>query len=185
MKKKSKKNVLVYLSALLITLSLFHNKHKKNEIEKSIIDRPYEICGTYNRGNIYICNSLSNIDKVYEVCNENDVVVVDQCNLKDPNMKIVSSYKITDKEEMKQILNVIKEYCNDKHSNFERSLKSMQNEWIVHNICSNLSIKRDHTDDVDLNNSDEKLYNSKIIGKIIGNWYKNLYHFKKNDIIFL
>lgn len=169
MKKKSKKNILVYLSALLVALSLSQSKHKKSEIETDTNDKSYEICGTYNRGNIYVCKTLSNVDKVYEVCNENDVVVVDQCDLKDPNMKIVSSYKITDKEEMKQILNVIKDYCNDKHPNFERSIKSMQNEWIVHNICSNLSIKRDHTDDVDLNNGDETLYNSKIIGKIVGN----------------
>ena len=169
MKKKNKKNVLVYFSTLLVILSLFHNKHKKSEIEESINDETYEIYGTYNRGNIYICDSLSNVDKVYEVCDENDVVVVDQCNLNDPNMKIVSSYKITDKEEMNQILNVIKEYCYSKHSNFKRSINSMQNEWIVHNICSNFSIKRDHTDDVDLNNGDETLYKSKIIGKIIGN----------------
>lgn len=169
MKKKSKKNILVYLSAFLVALSLSQSKHKKSEIETDTKDKIYEICGTYNRGNIYVCKALTNVDKVYEVCNENDVVVVDQCDLKDPNMKIVSSYKITDKEEMKQILNVIKDYCNDKHSNFERSIKSMQNEWIVHNICSNLSIKRDHTDDVDLNNGDESLYNSKIIGKIVGN----------------
>lgn len=169
MKKKSKKNILVYLSALLVALSLSQSKHKKSEIETDTKDKLYEICGTYNRGNIYVCKALTNVDKVYEVCNENDVVVVDQCDLKDPNMKIVSSYKITDKEEMKQILNAIKDYCNDKHPNFERSIKSMQNEWIVHNICSNLSIKRDHTDDVDLNNGDESLYNSKIIGKIVGN----------------
>ena len=169
MKKKSKKNILVYLSALLVALSLSQSKHKKSEIETDTKDKIYEICGTYNRGNIYVCKALTNVDKVYEVCNENDVVVVDQCDLKDPNMKIVSSYKITDKDEMKEILNVIKDYCKKKGSNWDRSIYSMENEWIVHNICSNLSIKRVSTVDVDLNNSDEKLYNSKIVGKILGN----------------
>ena len=83
--------------------------------------------------------------------------------------KIVSSYKITDKDEMIEILNIIKEYCQNKESNWNRSITSMQNEWLVHNICSNMHIKRSSTDDVDLNNSDENLYNSKIVGKMLGN----------------
>ena len=169
MKKKNRKNVLIYLMALLVSLSLHHNKNKKKEVETSVNDKTYVMYGTYKRGNIYICDSLSNVDKVYEVCNGNDVVVVDQSECNDPNMKIVSSYKITDKEEMKDILNVIKDYCTSKGSKWDRSIYSMENEWIVHNICSNLSIKKDHTDDVDLNNSDEKLYNSKIVGKMLGN----------------
>ena len=45
----------------------------------------------------------------------------------------------------------------------------MQNEWIVHNICSNMFIKRSSTNDVDLNNGDENIYNSKIVGKMLGN----------------
>lgn len=167
--KKNRKNVLIYLMALLVSLSFLNNKGKKKDIDNSTIDTSYTMYGTYKRGNVYICNSLSNVDKVYEVCRENDVVVVDQSENKDPNMKILASYKITDKEEMKEILNVIKDYCKFKNSNWDRSIYSMENEWIVHNICSNLSIKKDRTDDVDLNNSDEKRYNSKIVGKIIGN----------------
>jgi len=167
--KKNKKNVLLYLMALLVSLSLFNNKGKKKDVDNSTSDASYTMYGTYKRGNVYICKSLKDVDKVYEVCSENDVVVVDQSEFKDPNMKIVSSYKITDKEEMKEILNVIKDYCKNKDGNWDRSIYSMENEWIVHNICSNLSIKKDHTDDVDLNNSDEKLYNSKIVGKMLGN----------------
>ena len=106
---------------------------------------------------------------VYEICDENDVIVVDQTEFEDPNMKIVSSYKITDKKDMIEILNIIKDYCKEKNSNWNRSINSMHNEWIVHNICSKMAIKRSSTDDVDLNNSDENLYNSKIIGKIVGN----------------
>ena len=166
---KNRKNVLIYLMALLVSLSLFNNKGKKKDIENSTSDTSFTMYGTYKKGNIYICDSLSSVDNVYEVCNENDVVIVDQSENKDPNMKIVSSYKITDKEEMIEILNVIKDYCKNKDSNWDRSIYSMENEWIVHNICSNLSIKKDRTDDVDLNNSDEKRYNSKIVGKIIGN----------------
>ena len=45
----------------------------------------------------------------------------------------------------------------------------MQNEWIIHNICSSLLIRNDRTDDVDLNNSDEIIYKSKILTKILQN----------------
>ena len=94
--KKNKKNILLYLMALLVSLSLFQNKGKKKELETPTNNKSYVMYGTYKRGNIYICESFNNIGKVYEVCNENDVVVVDQSENNDPNMKIVSSYKITD-----------------------------------------------------------------------------------------
>ena len=169
MEKTKRKNLLIYLMALLVSLSLFHNKNKRKENVDLTDDKTYSVCGTYSRGKVYMCNSIHDVECASLVCDENDVIVVDQTEFTDPNIKIVSSYKIKDKEEMIQILNIIKDYCENKKSNWNRSITSMQNEWIVHNICSNMSIKRDHTDDVDLNNSDENLYNSKIVGKILGN----------------
>ena len=169
MEKKNKKNVLIYLMALLVSLSLYHNKNKKREKENLTSDNTYSVYGNYNKGKVYICDSMNDAKKVYELCDKNDVVVVDQTEFEDPNMKIVSSYKITDKEDMIQILNIIKDYCKNKGSNWNRSINSMQNEWVVHNICSNMFIKRSSTNDVDLNNGDENLYNSKIVGKMLGN----------------
>ena len=169
MEKKKRKNVLIYLMALLVSLSLYHNKNKKKEMFDTNDDKTYSVYGNYSKGKVYICDSMYDANKVYEVCDENDVVVVDQTEFTDPNMKIVSSYKITDKQDMIQILNVIKDYCKNKDCNWNRSIYSMQNAWIVHNICSNMAIKRNSTNDVDLNNGDENLYNSKIVGKIVGN----------------
>lgn len=169
MENKNRKNVLIYLMALLVSLSLYHNKNKKKETISLTDDKSFSVCGTYSRGKVYICDSMYDANKVHEICDENDVVVVDQTEFDDPNMKIVSSYKIKNKEEMIQILNIIKDYCKNKGSNWNRSISSMQNEWIVHNMCSNMHIKRSSTNDVDLNNSDENLYNSKIVGKIVGN----------------
>ena len=169
MKKTNRKNVLIYLMALLVALSLFYNKNKKIEVYDINDDKTYSVHCNYSKGKVYICDSMNDANKVYEVCDKNDVVVVDQTEFDDPNMKIVSSYKITDKEDMIQILNIIKDYCKNKGSNWNRSINSMQNEWLVHNICSSMLIKRSSTDDVDLNNSDENLYNSKIVGKMLGN----------------
>ena len=116
-----------------------------------------------------MCDSMHDVNCVLKICDENDVIVVDQTEFVDPNIKIVSSYKIKNKDEMLQILNMIKDYCENKKTNWDRSITSMQNEWLVHNVCSEMFIKRSSTNDVDLNNSDENLYNSKIILKILGN----------------
>lgn len=169
MKKPNRKNVLIYLIALLVSFSLFKNRNNKKEIIDLTDNKTYSVYGTYSRGKIYICDSMHDAECASLVCAENDVIVVDQTELNDPNMKIVSSYKITNRQEMIEILNVIKKYCMNKECNWDRSISSMQNEWIVHNICSNMAIKRERTDDVDLNNSDENLYNLKIIGKMLGN----------------
>ena len=169
MKKTNRKNVLIYLMALLVSISLLKNKNNKKEIVDLTDDKSYSVCGNYSRGKVYMCDSMHDAECASLVCDEADVIVVDQTEYKDPNMKIVSSYKITDKDEMIEILNIIKEYCQNKESNWNRSITSMQNEWLVHNICSNMHIKRSSTDDVDLNNSDENLYNSKIVGKMLGN----------------
>lgn len=161
--KKNKKNILIYLSILLVVLS-FYNKSKKGVSNKS--SHEYLTC---SKRNVYICNSLDEAKELSLNCNEQDVLIVDQTSNKDPNVKILSSYKITDREDMIDILNTIKEYFSNNENSWDRSIYSMENEWIIHNICSNMSFLNARTDDVDLNNRDEKLYNSKIIGRIIGN----------------
>ena len=135
MKKRNKKNILAYLGALLIVLTLFHNKSKEND--ELVDDTSYILYDSYEKGNVYICDSLSSVKKVYEVCDECDVVIVDQLHFSDPNMRIVSSYKITDKKDMVEILQIIKKYCKSRNPNWDRSISSMKNEWVVHNICSN------------------------------------------------
>lgn len=169
MKKRNKKNILIYFSTVLVLLTL-HNKSKQYKPEVSHeMEGSYELYTSYRNGNVYFCDSISTAKKVSEISNESDVIVVDQSDYNDPNMKILSSYKIKDKDEMKEILEIIKEYCDNKGTSWNRSIKAMQNEWIVHNICSSLAIKRSSTDDVDLNNSDEKIYKSEIVSKILGN----------------
>lgn len=169
MKKTNRKNVLIYLMVLLVSFSLFRSKNNKKENVDLTDDKSYSVCGTYSRGKVYMCDSMYDAKCASQVCDEKDVIVVDQTEFSDPNIKIVSSYKITDKNEMLQILNIIKDYCENKKTNWDRSITSMQNEWMVHNVCSEMFIKRSSTNDVDLNNSDENLYNSKIIRKILGN----------------
>ena len=170
MKKNNRKKTIAYLSMMLILLSLLHSKRKKVDIEdyyaKEVLQ---DVCYSYKEGNVYICSSLIDGMRLRNVCDEFDIIVVDQTDYKDPNIRILSSYKVTDTEDMKQILEIIKKYCNSTETDWDRSIGSMQNEWISHNICSSLLIRNDRTDDVDLNNGDEIVYKSKILSKILGN----------------
>ena len=77
MKKTKRKNVLIYLMALLVSLSLFHNKNKRKENVDLTDNKTYSVCGTYSRGKVYICDSMHDAECASLVCGENDVIVVD------------------------------------------------------------------------------------------------------------
>jgi len=167
--KVNRKKILIYLYTLLI---LFNFSNKEKLREKNEIDTTKELYGqtvTYSNGNIYFCDSVIIANELSKICDETDVVIIDQSYLKDPNIKILSSYKIINPVEMEEVLKIIKQYSNQKDTNWDRSIESMYNEWLVHNICSNFSIRNDRTNDVDLNNADEEVYKSKIISKLLGN----------------
>lgn len=86
-----------------------------------------------------------------------DVLVLDEREEKD-NIKIINSYKITDKEFRNDIINIILEYENEYPSNWDRSVETMRDEWTVHNILYGLHIKEDSTTDADFENYEEKVY---------------------------
>ena len=168
--ENNRKILTVYLSMMLILLSLLNNRGENvNSEEYNVEQESYEIDYLYKESNVYICGSLRDGIELGNVCKDSDIIVVDQSDYKDPNMKILSSYKVKDTEDMKHILGIIKRYCDSKETSWDRSIESMQNEWIIHNICSSLLIRNDRTDDVDLNNSDEIIYKSKILTKILQN----------------
>lgn len=72
------------------------------------------------------------------------------------NINIKNSYKVTSRERMKVILNIIKEYVEDYDEGIEtpfdhRSIKSMVREWVAHNNLYTLGYKKEQTKDIDLN----------------------------------
>ena len=97
------------------------------------------------------------IDKIRDD-NTNDIYIKDQRNLTDSNMSICNSYEIRDKDEMNTILDIILEYERRYPSDWNRTKKSMLNEWIAHNICYDLNLQRRRTMEVDLDNNDEEKY---------------------------
>ena len=71
------------------------------------------------------------------------------------NINIKNSYKVTSRERMKVILNIIKEYVEDYGEGIENpfdhsSIKSMIREWVAHNNLYKLGYKKQQTKDVDL-----------------------------------
>lgn len=162
-----RKKVLLYIVTTLMVLNFFGKREQK--VMQTTISEIHEEYDSYSEGRIFYCDSSENATAVCQLINEKDIVVLDQLHFDDPNIKILSSYRITDTEMINEILCIIKTHFDMKESRWNRTIESMQNEWIIHNICSSLLIKKGSTDDVDLNNEDEELYNSKIITKILRN----------------
>ena len=117
----------------------------------------------YRRGLVYIGNEkfLSKV-KV----NENDILVLDCRNAPDPNMKIISSYLISDDRDRREILEILLKYEEKYPSAWNRTLSSMLVEWYVHNLMHFWGYELDRTTDVDLSNADEVVYYD-VLKKII------------------
>ena len=116
---------------------------------------------SYSKGKIYIgeekyLESLDNLDYF-------DLLVVDERESSDPNMKIVDSHKIISNIDMIEVLNILKKYEEENPTNWDRSIVSMRNEWIYHNMSYYLSYETGSSKDVDLNNGDEYKYEKKLI----------------------
>lgn len=110
---------------------------------------PYARC---NGKDIYIVN-----DEEFIIPSDSCIKVIDSRYDCDPNMKIIDSYLINDLREMRNILTVLKRYESDFPSNWNRTILSMEYEWILHNICYKFGYDKFSTKDVDLNNNDEKI----------------------------
>lgn len=167
MKEKNNKRIISYLLSLLIIMTFLNNKNDYKNLQPSETEILFDEVSQYSMGTIYFCDSTTKAIKLRSACSETDIVVVDQTHFEDPNMKIVSSYKVSNLNYMREILQEISEYCKVHGTNWHRSIESMENEWLIHNLCATLSIKRNRSNDVDLNNGDEHIYGLKIINKIL------------------
>ena len=169
MDRINKAKSLVAISLGLSLLSYCCYDHPYNP-EYEIIARENGPFGRYSRGDIYIGDE-EYISSIKNSVNERDVLIVmgyenDNDHL-DPNASILSSYRITDKDERNEILNVLKLYGQINDTRWNRSIDSMRVEWTVHNFFYELNYERDRTQNVDLDNSEEKLYNNYVLKRLI------------------
>lgn len=117
----------------------------------------------YEKGKLYI-GDKEYLDSVGEI-GKDDLLILDDRWANDPNMKIFSSSLINDPIIQREILLILLEYEENDPSLWDRSLKSMQREWVVHNLMALFSYKIESTYDVDFNNGDEEKYTKEFIKK--------------------
>ena len=85
---------------------------------------------------------------------------------RDPNMKIYDSCFFDSAEDRNEVLEVLLEYEKRDPSSWDRSLESMQLEWLIHNLSYQVRYEEKRSADVDLNNEDEKYYDSFLLQKL-------------------
>lgn len=89
------------------------------------------------------------------------------CNVGETNTTIYDSYKIHSIDEMKFILNRIKEQFPNSSIN-KRSIFSLINEWRTHNLLHRLGVYKSRTKDVDLDINQPIIFK---IGYFIGSLF--------------
>lgn len=158
---KKKKAILLLYSYIIL---LFIPKIKDNkQASKIVYNNSYSLTddccfASYNDSNIYIINK-EQFESASDI-NPNDIYILDERDGNNPNIKICDSYKIKSRKQIIEILNILLEFENRYPSNWDRTVYSMANEWLIHNVCYDIRIKTVRTGDVDLDNDDEEKYES-------------------------
>lgn len=175
---EDKKKKLLRKKALTLALMYMFfcmSSHINASIEKER-NFAYELCdsssrsndkpfATYKNYNIYI-GCEADINRY--TSDPNNICIIDgRCN-KNPNMKIIDSYRITSTEDMFNILAVLQEYEKIYPTRWNRSLEGLQIEWVAHNISFQYGIFPVRSGSVDLDNLDGFLYEDAGIKLIFG-----------------
>lgn len=165
--KKYKKKILAFSLAFVLATSLTGDTKTNYEDRIYIveeIDDPHYI-GSCCSGDVYF-GSKTELKKLYD-SGVNGIFIIDERNNKEPNVKIIDSYNITDKQDMRDILMLIKLYDDEHPSKWSRTINSMINEWRMHNICYERDYYICNSKDVDLNNSDEETFKGLNVYKLL------------------
>jgi hypothetical protein len=160
MKKHGKLKIIICASVLTLGFfSIDHQYHPNIEI----LDYN-EAFASYSEGLVYIGDE-DYLDSIIPC--DGDILVCDERDSDDPNMKIIDSYKVQDKDLRNEILEILEEYEREYPSDWDRSIEAMRLEWFCHNFsyCVNNETKR--AKDVDLNNEEEEIYSLPIVNKLL------------------
>ena len=154
MKKKIIRNLILYPSLLILLFSLSSSNLRKKRLLNDIKITKHKI--EYDSGTIYIGSEryLSTLKKT----NPYDILVIDNRNDVDPNLRILDLYRIKDPDRREDIIEALLSYEKKYNSDWERSKTTLEREWFIHNLMYELGYKTHRTHDVDLNNGDEKTY---------------------------
>ena len=165
MKKRTK--IVITSLSLAALLFTYYNIDYKYQPKYEIVGyvnsiKPY---ARYSLGDVYIIKDKKLINEI--TLSTNDVIIIDERDDDNPNMHIMSSCNITDKNARNEIIEIIQEYNREYPSNWKRTNVSLRLEWYVHNLLYDLDYKLDHTTDVDLDNKDEDYFNKPFFNHLI------------------
>ena len=151
-RRKRKQYRLVAFSSILfiVSMSNVHGYHADYEI----LNDANGAYATYGNGNVYIGDEeyIDSLEK-----NNNDVYIIDERE-ELQNMKVLNSYRITDSNYRRDIINIMEDYENRYPSEWDRSEETMITEWAVHNTLYGFNYQTDRTQDVDFENTEEEQY---------------------------
>lgn len=154
MKKRIIRNIVIFPSLLVLLFSLSSSTLKKKKPQDLLKITKNKI--EYNSGTIYIGDERY-LKKIKEL-NPYDVLVIDDREAEDPNLRILDSCKIKDPEIREEIIDALLAYERKYESDWDRSRATLIREWYIHNLMYEFGYKTHRTSDVDLNNADEKTY---------------------------
>lgn len=116
-------------------------------------------------GKVYILDlpkSLTNSEKEQIAdgldIKEQDYVVIDYRGRTDPDMQIRCSYRADNPDIRKCVLDILLKYEENHPSDWDRTYKSMNSEWYMHNMAYRAGYNIERSKHVDLNNKDEIKY---------------------------
>lgn len=160
MEKLKRRLALVGVFIVLLSYSLSHPKYHSHY---EILNEQGGAFAKCSCGTVYI-GSEKFLEKFCE--EENAILVEDERRGHDPNMKIRASCNICSAEDRNEILEVLQEYERLHPSKWDRTMEAMRLEWLMHNLSFLFNYQQHRTEDVDLNNADEELYDNKLLQKV-------------------
>lgn len=173
MREEIKKNLLRRraIAMALMYMSLNYCCQINASIER---DRNYsyelssaesESFASYGKYNLYFGSEKDLNCYMDNPCN---ICIVDGRFGKNPNFRICDSFRITNDEDMFNILAVLLEYEKENPSDWNRTIEGLQIEWVAHNMSYEYGLLRDRSGSVDLDSRDAILYEDKLIKLVFG-----------------
>lgn len=176
MREEIRKNLIkkkaFILACLYMSFGMYANSRAMSSKDRNL---SYTINNEYSEDENYFgsCDGydiyFGSEDELREyVDNDRNICVIDGRRNLNPNYKICHSYRITNEQDMYNILGVILEYDKLYPSKWNRSIDGLQIEWYLHNVCYEMNIFIDRSESVDLDMRDFFIFEDSVLKLIMG-----------------
>ena len=163
------KKALITVGVSVAILGAYINTDYEYTRSYEILDDNTPAFASYCDGNIYIGDRRF-LSSIYHsgLYQEGDIFVLDKRDYEpDPDMKVINSCIIDDKNIRNDIIEVLQIYEEMYPTDWDRTTESMRLEWYMHNLSYKFNYETSRTCDVDLDNDEEEKYDNKVLRKIL------------------